>query len=529
YQKAVRLFQSVHAGADFAAIARDSSDDPSTREGGGRLPSYVTAGMILPSIEDAAYETKSGQVYPGLVRVPAGFVIVKVLDRSTRYKVRAAHILVAVPPNSDSSVSDASRRKAEDALARIRKGEDFAKVAKEVSDDKVSGENGGDFLVYYTRSLGFEAKNAKLEPAIEESLYRLKDGEVSSIIKTQYGYHIVKRLESRKPTFEEEKETIRQFYKQRLLAEDRAQFVRSVVDRHGMRVNEDIFGQMLAALNQNATTADTGWAGGIGRGLRGETLYHYGGANYTVGSWIDTVKARPELHSLALSRAGVRNSFYALHEQEAMTDEAKNLETEYPEFATLMQEFRDGILIFNLEDEMVWKRLNQGYDDAKGKAYFEKHRSKYMTPAKLGLTEILVYKEDEAKKLYEQGKSGSVPFDTLAARNTQRQGYRERAGRWEPAIAKNADLVKQVLDRQPNPKSGDILEPFSYQGGYSIIRVNSVEPAREMTYDEAKTEVQGDYVEEYQKQLQKEWLDTLRLKYHVKINDQTLRAALAGK
>lgn len=527
-RRAENMLRQLQSGADFHGMARDSSEDPSTKDAGGRLPTYVTAGMILPEIENAAYELRSGQIYPSLIRVPAGYVLLKVIDRSPRYKVRGAHILISAP--EDFVADSPQRKKAEEILARIRKGEDFAKLAKEFSDDRVSADNGGDFITYYTRSLGFESRNAKLEPEIEAALFNLKDGETSGVIKSvKYGYHILKRLDSRRPTFEEEKETIRQFYKQRLMAEDRAAYVRSVVEKHGLKINQSTFDQVMAALNRASTTTDTAWAGGIGAGLRGETLFSYDGKSYSVGAWIDTVRTRPDLRALALTSDGVRNSFYTIFEQPAMVAEAKNLEQEYPEFARLMQEFRDGILIFNLEDEIVWKRLNSGFSDEKGRAFFEKNRGKYMTAPRLALREIFLFKEEEVKDMYEKARSGSIPFDTLAANFTQRQGYRERAGEWPLSNARNSDLVKQVLDRKPSPKAGEILEPFAYQGGWSIIKVENVETPRPMTYEEAKPEVQGDFIDDLQRELASEWLSQLRLKYRVKVDEKTLKSALAAK
>lgn len=532
YQKAVTILQKVQGGADFGQMARDSSDDPSTKDRMGRLPSYITAGMILPGIEEAGYETQQGKIYPGIVRVPGGYVLLKVMHRSQRYKIRAAHILIANPGGGQGGATQAAlESKANAALQRIRSGEDFAKVAREVSDDRVSAENGGDFMSWYTRSLGFEAKNAKLDPEVEETLFKLKDGEVSDIVFTPaYGYHILKRLESRRPTLDEERETIRQFYKQRLIAEDRDAYLRSVVEKHGLKIDEATFGEVLSAVNRGATTADTAWAAGIGPGLRRQNLFSYDGKSYTVGAWIDTIAARPDLRATPLSHAGARNSIYTIFEYPALVEESKNLEQEYPEFAELMREFRDGILIFNLEDEMVWKKMNEGYDEALGRAYFEKNRAKYVTQPQLALTEIFLFKEEDANSVYQQAiAGGAVPFDTMAAQLTQRQGYRERAGKWSLATARNADIVKQVLDRAPDAKAGTILKPFAYQGGWSVIRVDEAQKSRPMSYEEAKSEVQGDYIDYRQKEITREWLNALRLKYQVKIDERAVKSALAAK
>ncbi len=525
YARAQMLMAKVRNGADFAEVAHDSTDDPGTKENGGRLPSYITAGMILPSIEEAAYRTRPGEICPTLVRVPAGYVVLKVLDRSPRMKVRGAHILIAATEN-DVDVNSPTRKKAEEVMRRLKAGEEFAAIAREVSDDKTSGANGGDFLSYYTRSLGFEARNGKLEREVEMALFKLKDGETSDIVRSRYGYHIVKRLESRRPTFEEEKETIRQFYKQRLIQDDRDAYVRSVIEKHGMKVDESTFDQVLAAVNQNGTTLDSAWAGGLGPGLRGSTMFSYGGHGFSVAAWIDSLRTRQDLRATPLSRAGVRSSIYAIFEQAAMVDEAKNLEQEYPEFAALMRDYRDGILMFDVENEMVWKRLNAGYNDEKGRAFFEKNRSRYNTLPRVGLTEIFLYKDDEVKEVSEKIAKGTVPFDTLATQRTQREGYRDNGGRWGISNAKNSELVAQVLKVEPRPKQGQILPAFQYQGGWSIVRIDSVEAARPMTFDEARTEVQGDFIDNLQKELTKEWIDQLRSKYTVKINDAVLNAAL---
>lgn len=523
YRRSIAMLELLKRGTDFRTLAVDSSNDQTSRANGG-VAGYITAGTLFHSLEDAAYSTTPGQLYPQVIRVPSGYVILKVLDRSPRYKVHAAHILFAA--TGDSTDSSAYRH-AVAALQRIRNGEDFGKVARELSDDKTSGENGGEFLTYYTRSLGFESRPGKLVPEFEETLFKLKDGEVSDIVKTQFGYHIIKRIDSRRPTFEEEKDQLRQMYKQYFLADDRLAYVKGVLAKQGFQTDESTLDKVFTAVDRSATTADSSWASRITPDLRKQTLFRFHGVGYTVGDWIDSVEARRDFRAMPLTTESIRNSFVTLMETTALADEAKNLEQDYPEFAGLMREFRDGILIFKLESQMVYDRLK--YDEDRGKAYFEKHRSKYMTEPKVGISEIFLYKEDEMKDINQKVHAGTVPFDSLAAQSTQRQGYRDRSGRWEPATPKNADIVKQVLAKKPDAKPGDILDPFPYQGGWSIVRINSVEPSREMTYDEAKSEVTGDYIDDLQKQLTKEWIDTLRLKYAVKINDRVLDQAVASK
>jgi len=524
YRSILSILDSINRGVPFEVLAKGMSDDPNSRDNGGRLPTHVTAGMILPEMEDAGYELPVGGVTPAPIRLPGGYVIIKLVDRSPRFKVRAAHILVAAQPFA--AEDGIEYRKADSLLRLIRSGASFEALARENSDDQVSGSQGGDFMGYYTRSLGFEAKNARLEPSFEEVLFALKDGEVSGIVRTRYGFHIIKRLDSRKPTFDEEKETIRQFYKQRLMAADRQAYVRSVADARGLKVNASTFDQLMAAVNPTAISSDTTWTRGIGRGLRGEELFRFRADVYTVGAWIDSLGTRQELKATPLTRTGMMSAIYRFVEMPALIEEAANLEKDYPEFASLMGEFRDGILIFTLEDSIIWRRLNKGYDEERGKAFYEAHRSRYHTLTQLALTEIFLYNESDVKEV--TGLLAQRPdlFDSLARTRTQRPGYRERGGHWTMSSEKNADLVRQVLEKKKDPQPGTILDPLSYQGGITIVRIDSVQASRPMTYDEARPEVQSDYIDDVRDQLQKEWIDRLRSRYRVSVSEKTLKKVL---
>ena len=529
YQRAVNIINQLQAGGDFAMMAADSSDDPMTRANRGVL-GWITSGMILREIEDAAYSAPVGKLYPTPVRVASGYVIVKLMERQPRMKVRGAHILIETgEPSIGAAATDTAEQwqRAQQALQRIRNGEDFAAVARQVSDDKVSGENGGDLLSFYTRSLGFEAKEGKLEPAFEDALMSLKDGEVSGIVRTSYGYHIIKRLESHAPTFDEEKETLRQMYKRLFLADDRHRYTQMVMKKQGFQINEATMTALLSAVNQSRTTADTAWARGISNELRSQTLFSFQGSNTRVIDWMDTIETHPELRATALNREGVESSITSLLEMPALLKESESLEQEYPEFKALMHEFRDGILIFKLEDEAVWSKLK--YDSAEGRAFFERNKANYNTAPKYGLTEILVYKEKERDEAYRQAQAGTIPLDSLAAQFTQRPGYREKRGSWGLATAKGSDLVKQVLQRKPDAKAGDLIPPFAYQSGWSIVRVNEVEPPRPMSFQEAESEVRSDYIDDLQSRLKKEWMKELRGKYSVKIDESVLTKALAAK
>jgi peptidyl-prolyl cis-trans isomerase C len=122
-----------------------------------------------------------------------------VFDRPEQ--VHARHILIAVTPDATEDGKKAAKQKAAETLDRIKKGEDFAKLAGELSDDSGSKQNGGD--------LGFFPRN-RMIPEFEEAAFALEPGTVSGLVETSYGIHIIKVEEKKKaetPPFEEVKET----------------------------------------------------------------------------------------------------------------------------------------------------------------------------------------------------------------------------------------------------------------------------------------------------------------------------------
>ncbi|OGL42671.1 MAG: hypothetical protein A2W05_00745 [Candidatus Schekmanbacteria bacterium RBG_16_38_10] len=103
-------------------------------------------------------------------------------------KVKASHILIKVAPDANEEAKNKAESKAKEILAKAKKGENFAKLAKEFSEDTGSSTNGGD--------LGFSQKG-RMVKEFEDAAFKLKPGEISDIVKTKFGYHIIKAEEKR--------------------------------------------------------------------------------------------------------------------------------------------------------------------------------------------------------------------------------------------------------------------------------------------------------------------------------------------
>jgi parvulin-like peptidyl-prolyl isomerase len=110
--------------------------------------------------------------------------------------VLGGHILVRTQDLSDSLNY---QKKIDSIQTLLKNGASFEKLAKELSDDKYTAGKNGSFEEYYSRSTGFEKNKSMLHPQFEDALFSLKDGEISGIVKTNIGYHIVKRYATKNP------------------------------------------------------------------------------------------------------------------------------------------------------------------------------------------------------------------------------------------------------------------------------------------------------------------------------------------
>jgi len=135
--------------------------------------------------------------------------------------IRARHILIKTETSATDEEKKKAKAKAEEVLAKIKKGEDFSKLASEVSNDPGTKDKGGD--------LDFFPKGTMV-PAFEEVAFSLKPGEVSGIVESEYGYHLIK-MEEKKDAHLEPYENIKDKVKDQALQEMRKAAVTEFVDK----------------------------------------------------------------------------------------------------------------------------------------------------------------------------------------------------------------------------------------------------------------------------------------------------------
>jgi len=180
--------KELDAGANFAKVAREKSDDQSAKQNGGNI-GFITS--MLPNgfynLESAAYNTPVGKI-SNIIRTAAGYHVVKTESvREARGEIVAAHILIRKAKEDKGA---AAKAKIESIYKALEGGESFEALARTNSEDKLSSTKGGN--------LGTFGIN-KYERSFEDAAFGIeKDGGYSKPIETSIGWHILK-LHTRKP------------------------------------------------------------------------------------------------------------------------------------------------------------------------------------------------------------------------------------------------------------------------------------------------------------------------------------------
>ncbi|MCX7908845.1 MAG: peptidylprolyl isomerase [Ignavibacteria bacterium] len=519
FNRAMKLIEMLKNGTDFAKLAKDSSQDKESAERGGLVLNFLTGGKVQRQIEDAVFSLKPGEFYKSPIRTKFGYFIIKLNKLQPRIKVKGRHILIAVTPERDSV---AALKKADSLYKLLKSGSKFEILAEENSDDPSSSMRGGDFGGWYSRSGGLEPSGRFFTSAFEEALFSLKDGEISQPIRTEYGYHIIRRDSTGYFNKDEDKDDLKRTYKRLYFETDKKELIDNLQKQYGFFVNDANLNKLLSFIDTTKTVLDTAWFKNIPNEINKDILFGIQNKLYSIEDFLKTLKTRPEFRTTALNRTGLRNAMNKIVYPIVMDKATSNLENEVPEFASMVKEFSDGILLFKVEAMEVWDKLK--LDTTLARQHWEKNKSKYRTYAIFDVNEIYVLSDSLANQIYKKITQEGADFEEMASQFTQRANFREKKGHWGKISAKDNNLAKKLLEL--NATAGNIVGPFKYDDGYSIVRINSYEPEREKTFEEAIPDFATEVQEILQKRLLENWLSQAQKRIPVKIFDQKLTSVV---
>ena len=400
YKNAYEVIDSLRAGRDFATFAARLSTDPSAAENKGDLY-YASGGDFVTPFEDAAFSLKPGEVYPAPVRTRFGLHIVKLLDRKPNEgEVRASHIMIrfpsAAPTPEDTAKAYEKIRTIRDSLAA---GVDFTELARRNSEDGGSAPRGGD--------LNWFGRRRWVRP-FDDTAMTLRTGQVSGIVRTSYGYHLIKCVDRRPvKSFEEAHQEIEAMYQQRRFSDDNAAFLGRLRNELRFTRNDSVLALLLAAVDTTKTMRDSAWAAQITPALRKSTLLTLLRRPVSVDSVLTVLTTRSDLGATALRPAQFTTAVDKVGEQLLFGSKADLLALENPEFAAVMNEYREGVLLYQIEQDRVWGKIAP--TDTVLRAYFQQHRDKFLFPDRVRFTDLRLNNEQSARAARERLLMGATP------------------------------------------------------------------------------------------------------------------------
>jgi len=491
------LLDSIKNGASFEEIVKKYSQDQFSAPSGGDI-FYITAGLLPVSFEDAMYKTNTGEVYPEAVQTRYGSHLIKITERGPRIpKIKASHILISYF-NPEGQMDSASALLTVDSLvAELKAGVPFDSLVLKYSDDTGTKNKGGD--------LGFFERRMMVKE-FDEAAFKMEIGEISEPIQTNFGYHIIKLTDKMEyPSFEEERENLKKMYEKQRYQVDYDNLINSLRVKYNYSLND-------ATVDLLVGKSDSVRFGMEYPNLdlvKDEVLFTYAGESVTAGEFLFKVNSTGTFAGKPIFvRDEVVNAINKLSEDLLKEEEALNLDKVNPQFAALMNDYRDGIYIFKLQEEEVWNKVI--IDSASVYNYWNENKENYSLKERISFSEIFSMK-DSLINIYYKSLVEGASFDSLANLYTERPGKKERSGFYELQDVDFSDFSKEANKLE---NAGDYSEPIPFSGGYSIFKLIERQSARLKTFEEAKAEVSGKYQEMESNWLEEEYINSLNKRYN---------------
>ncbi|MBX2967740.1 MAG: peptidylprolyl isomerase [Cyclobacteriaceae bacterium] len=488
FNRAKEIKDRIAKGEDFGTLAANLSEDPSARTNKGSLGYFTAMQMVYP-FESAAYSGKPGDVV-GPVRTRFGYHLVKVEDRKpARGEVEVSHIMIRTGGDRDEN---ASRNLVFEIYDQVKGGISWEELCNQYSEDGNSKNNGGRL-----RPFGVGAMAAA--PEFDAVAFSLQTpGEISDPFKTAFGWHIV-RLERKipLPSFEELSISL----KARVQRDERVQVSRKALMERlkkelTFKENADVKAKVFVRADTSLTKGNWStrtWPGN-------ETLFTLKSGPVQAKRFVDYVIGQQQ--ATQVSPQQYVEQLYGIF-VESVINQAyeEQLVRSNPDYEFLLREYYEGILLFDIMEKEVW---NKASEDSVGQSnYFEEHAGKYVAEERVS-ADLFSATSMEALELIKKALNlaDSAAVDEL---------IKSRKVRRETGVFQKDD--RPVLGKISWTEG---LHTSENNGMYYLVRILKRVPPGPMTFEEARASVIADY----QAYLEKKWINDLKKKYSVKINEK---------
>ena len=511
YSKIMDARKRIENGEPFSEVATDVSEDISARErklgngqvvpgNAGDLGYFTVLDMVYP-FETGAYETPKGKV-SNPVRTDYGYHLIYVTDRIPALgEMQVAHLFLKIPKDATHDDSVYVEKRIDSLYQRIENGEKFEDLVKEYSDDKGSAPSGGVLPKF---------KVNRMVPEFIVAIAELPDsGSISKPVLTMYGWHIIKLMsKSGVKSFEDSKKELEKKVKK----DQRSQLSKEIIierikKEYGFKENEKAVEQMYSLVDSSIYQGK--WKV-PGKENMGFIVFTLGDRTYSQTEFANYIANHQTIGQGEKIDEFVNRMFKDFVNEECKKYENGKLEEKYPDFKAIVEEYRDGILLFDLTDEMVWSKAVK--DTAGLKKYYNEHKSDFMWGKRLDASIYTISDTayvNEIRELVNKGLSdedllNQFGNDSLKVLTINHKKFSEG----------DNDIIDKIKWKK------GVTDNMNQNGKTVFVVVHSKISPEPKSFDEAK----GLITAAYQDYLEKEWIKQLRGKYDVVINEEVLKS-----
>jgi len=498
YNRAVQIRNRLLKGEDFGKMAEELTKETNAPQ--TERPGYLgwfTGLMLTPSFEDVAFNTPVGKIGQ-LARTNFGYHIIRIEGKKENSgSINVAHILITCPPNADSTQVADAKAKINEIYNQLMNGGDFASIAKESSKDQSTASKGGD--------LGWFDSSARLVPEFKKVAFEMTNiGEISKPFQTQFGYHIVKLL-GKKPLepFEEKRKEIESKYN------TGGYFIplhQSGIDKmkkdFGFQKDNAGYQTLFSKANTVYPTDSLFYESFENQET---SLFTIGNTKYSVGQFITFLK-KNNRSPFTMATEFLNDRLQTFEYNSMLETKDKTLESKYPDFKNLIQEYRDGILMFNISNQEVWGKASE---DTVGLAtYFEQNKQHYTWDEPQYKGYVVLVKDAKTKQKMQKEISGMNP---------------DKAVQYLLDNYKVGDVSYAKVEKKGLFKKGDdaFVDEVVFKSGVAAERPSGFQDfllfGKLLNAPESYTDVRGLVITDYQNYLEDAWIKKLNEKYKVTV------------
>ncbi|MDE5608410.1 MAG: peptidylprolyl isomerase [Muribaculaceae bacterium] len=484
-------------GGDFAQLAHDYTYDSSTAEKGGYM-GFIRANSYPYQFEDMAYETAVGAVSP-VFTTNFGHHIIKVHSRRPASGYVTARHILKLTAGAPDDVKAMKKQQIDSIHALLLAGADFAEIATAESEDPGSARNGG-LLPEFTTGM--------MVPSFEQAAFALADGEISSVVETPYGYHIIKREGHRGlESFEEAEPMIRSV----IMRDERKSLprkakIQALREKYNVVMNRPAIAMVESVIRNNGGLNKTAMEN---LSSMPAPLATYDGGSILLNEVMSSLSPMGNI-SVASSTGLFLNRLNTMVDEVVLEKEIAELPQTNGDYRNLLNEYRDGMLLFEISDREVWTRAKE--DTAGLNKWFDEHRDRYTWDKPKFRSYVIFATSDSVMNRI----NDYLAVNKVAGKNLE-QVLKQLCG-------KNVRVERVIASQGEN----DIVDYLGFGGvkplGTSKWPVFAAYESEMLERPMSVSDDRGAITADYQTSLEEKWVKDLRARHKVKIDKKVLKS-----